>query len=300
MVLVGRLVFGGEIKTVVYHEGRYYSVSDLIAKSESEIDRDFYYILRNAHDFLSSPDEKTVIHDRPEGYSVPVPEVTSLRDFFAFEEHVSNARKARGEKIPDEWYKFPVFYYSNRKNIIANLEPLIYPKYTNMLDYEMELAFVVGKRGKNISADDYEEYIVGVTIANDWSARDIQREETRVGLGPAKGKDFGTSLGPFILSIDSLAGNKISRGIYNIQLSGIVNGKKYGSSNMSKIHFDLGMIIERASDETTVYPGDVIMTGTFGNGTILEMQGTGKDWLKRGDTVTISSDIIGELTNKVI
>ncbi len=298
MVLIGRLKFNHEVRTVVYHNGSYYSVSELTAKTESEIDRDFYYILRNAHDFLSSPDEKSVIHEKPEGYSIPVPDVTSLRDFFAFEEHVSNARRKRGENVPEEWYRFPVFYYSNRKSTIGHLEPLEYPKYTNMLDYEMELAFVVGKRGKNISADDYEEYIAGVTIANDWSARDIQREETRVGLGPAKSKDFGTSLGPFILSIDSLAKNKVARGIYNIQLSATVNGQKYGSSNMSKIHFDLGKIMERASDETTIFPGDVIMTGTFGNGTILEMEG--RDWLRRGDTVTISSDMIGELTNRVI
>ncbi len=298
MVLIGRLKFNHEVRTVVYHNGSYYSVSELTAKTESEIDRDFYYILRNAHDFLSSPDEKSVIHEKPEGYSIPVPDVTSLRDFFAFEEHVSNARRKRCENVPEEWYRFPVFYYSNRKSTIGHLEPLEYPKYTNMLDYEMELAFVVGKRGKNISADDYEEYIAGVTIANDWSARDIQREETRVGLGPAKSKDFGTSLGPFILSIDSLAKNKVARGIYNIQLSATVNGQKYGSSNMSKIHFDLGKIMERASDETTIFPGDVIMTGTFGNGTILEMEG--RDWLRRGDTVTISSDMIGELTNRVI
>ena len=298
MVLIGRLKFNHEVRTAVFHNGSYYSVSDLTAKTESEVDRDFYYILRNAHDFLSSPDEKYVIHEKPEGYSIPVPDVVSLRDFFAFEEHVSNARRKRGEKVPEEWYRFPVFYYSNRKSIIGHLEPLEYPKYTNMLDYEMELAFVVGKKGKNIPADDYEEYIAGVTIANDWSARDIQREETRVGLGPAKSKDFGTSLGPFILSIDSLAKNKVARGVYNIQLSATVNGQRYGSSNMSKIHFDLGRIIERASDETTLYPGDVIMTGTFGNGTILEMEG--RDWLRRGDKVTISSDMIGELTNRVI
>ncbi len=296
--MIGRLIFDHDLRTVVYLNGRYYSVSEMTAKTESEIDRDFYYILRNAHDFLSNPEEKYVINEKPESYSIPVPEVVSLRDFFAFEEHVSNARRKRGEKVPEEWYRFPVFYYSNRKSSIGHMEPLLYPKYTKMLDYEMELAFVVGKKGKNISADDYEEYIAGVTIANDWSARDVQSVETKVGLGPAKGKDFATSLGPFILSVDSLAKNKVARGVYNIQLSAAVNGIKYGSSNMSKIHFDLGRIVERASEETTIFPGDVIMTGTFGNGSILEMDG--REWLRRGDTVTISSDMIGELTNRVI
>ncbi|EQD69900.1 fumarylacetoacetate (FAA) hydrolase, partial [mine drainage metagenome] len=142
--------------------------------------------------------------------------------------------------------------------------------------------------------------IAGVTIANDWSARDVQRAETRIGLGPAKGKDFATSLGPYMLTAKDLSRYKTSRGRYDIDLSAVVNGKAYGSSNMKSIHFDLGQIVERASDEVSLRRGDVIMTGTFGNGCILEMRGQGTTWLKRGDEVRIESGKIGSLKNRVI
>jgi 2-keto-4-pentenoate hydratase/2-oxohepta-3-ene-1,7-dioic acid hydratase in catechol pathway len=298
--LVGFVPEGGGRKCIVHHNGSSYSVSRILGLNESELEKNFFTVLWNHEDDLKHPDDDALIKTPTEKYLPPVPLITSIRDFFAFEEHVRNARKTRSESVPPEWYNFPVFYFSNHNSVIGSMEELHYPRYTKELDYEMELAFIIGKEGKNISADSYEEYVAGVTIANDWSARDVQRAETRIGLGPAKGKDFATSLGPFMLTAGDLSLCKISRGKYDIQLSGIVNGKTYGSGNMKDIYFDLGSIIERASEEVTLRRGDIIMTGTFGNGCILEMRNQGKSWLSHGDEVTIKSSKIGMLTNKVV
>ncbi len=299
MVLLGRVLFNSVPKTILHYDGQNYSVAELLSLTEEEVLASYYDIIYNKESLLT-PQESALIKIPPDGYCIPIPLITTLRDFFAFEEHVRNARSLRGEGVPQEWYQLPVFYYSNHTSVIANGEKLPYPKYTKQLDYEMELAFVIGKEGRNITADDYEEYVAGVTIANDWSARDVQRIETRVGLGPAKGKDFATSIGPYLLTRSDLRKLRTERGKYDIELSAYVNGSQYGKSNMKAIHFDLGMIIERASDEVTLHRGDVIMTGTFGNGTILEMMKSGVDWLHRGDKVSIQADAIGSLDNEVM
>lgn len=299
MPLVGFVEFQNGKKCVVYHHGSLYSASGILGINEQELFSNFYSILSEREEALADTDEKHLISSDMLKYHPPIPEVKSIRDFFAFEEHVRNARKTRGEPVPPEWYSFPVFYFSNHNSVISNMDEMHYPHYTEQLDYEMELAFIIGKDGKNIAADDYEEYIAGVTIANDWSARDVQRAETRIGLGPAKGKDFATSLGPYMLTAKDLSSLRTARGRYDIDLSAVVNGKTYGSSNMNSIHFDLGRIVERASDEVSLRSGDVIMTGTFGNGCILEMRGQGTEWLKRGDEVSIESSKIGSLRNRV-
>ena len=300
MPLVGFIQSREGRKCIVHKEGSIYSVASILKTKESDIEKNFYSIMQDHEGDLVDPVDDASVLESTERFLPPVPEVRSIRDFFAFEEHVRNARKTRGENVPPEWYNFPVFYFSNHNSVIGSKDEMHYPHYTKQLDYEMELAFVIGKEGKNIPADLYEEYIAGVTIANDWSARDVQRAETRIGLGPAKGKDFATSLGPYMLTAGDLSRYKISRGKYDIDLSGIVNGKTYGTSNMKSIHFDLGQIVERASDEVNLRSGDIIMTGTFGNGCILEMTNQGIPWLKRGDEVTIKSSRIGMLTNKVV
>ncbi len=300
MPLVGFIRSGNGRKCIVYKEGSIYSVASILKVKESDLERNFYSIMRVHEGDLVDPGDHALIRSGAGRLLPPVPEVRSIRDFFAFEEHVRNARNTRGENVPPEWYNFPVFYFSNHNSVIGSMDEMHYPHYTEQLDYEMELAFIIGREGKNIPADSYEEYIAGVTIANDWSARDVQRAETRIGLGPAKGKDFATSLGPYMLTAGDLSRYKVSRGKYDIDLSGMVNGKTYGSSNMKSIHFDLGQIIERASDEVTLRSGDILMTGTFGNGCILEMSNRGIPWLKRGDEVTIKSSRIGMLTNKVV
>ena len=300
MPLIGRKQYSIGSRVVVLHNNAEYSVSSLLGIPEDRLEREFFQILSEDPKELYEPDRDSLIRANAERFLLPVPRISSIRDFFAFEEHVRNARAIRGEKVPDEWYRVPVFYFSNPHSGIAHLEDVHYPRYSKALDYEMELAFIIGREGRDISAADYERYVLGVTMANDWSARDAQNLETRMGLGPAKGKDFATSFGPMLLAGRDLSSLKRSRGKYDIYLGASVNGANYGKGNMLSIHYDLGAMIERASEEVTLYPGDVIMTGTFGNGCILEFSQKGRDWLKRGDLVTLHSGRIGDLTNRVI
>ena len=138
---------------------------------------------------------------------LPVPSPPSIRDFYAFEQHVMTCRRQRGLDMVPEWYQVPVFYFSNPAGVIGHDEPVCAPEGSRALDYELELACVIGKEGRDIPADDRAlEDVAGFTIMNDWSARDLQRVEMAVGLGPSKGKDFATSLGPWLVTFDELAG----------------------------------------------------------------------------------------------
>jgi fumarylacetoacetate (FAA) hydrolase len=204
----------------------------------------------------------------------------SVRDFMAFEQHVVNARRQRGSTVPKEWYEFPVFYFSNPAEIYATEQEIPYPEGTAELDYELECAAVIGADGA----------IGGFTILNDWSARDLQRAEMRVGLGPAKGKDFATSLGPVLVTpdeFDGSSGEMIAR----------VNGEERSRGNLRDLHYGWEALLAQAARNTRLRPGDVIGSGTVGSGCILE-HGDGR-WLQRGDVVELEIEGIGVLRNTV-
>ena len=210
----------------------------------------------------------------------PVLHPPSVRDFMAFEAHVANARRARGRDVPPEWYEVPVFYFSNPAAIYGPGEDVPYPEGTAELDYELECAAIVGAEGR----------IGGFTVLNDWSARDLQRVETRVGLGPAKGKDFATSLGPVVVTpdeFDGSSGEMIAR----------VNGEERSRGNLRDLHFSWDTLLAQAARNTSLLPGDVIGSGTVGTGCILE-HGDGR-WLQRGDLVELEIEGIGVLANRV-
>ena len=210
----------------------------------------------------------------------PVLHPPSVRDFMAFEAHVANARRARGREVPPEWYEVPVFYFSNPAAIYGPGEDVPYPEGTAELDYELECAAIVGAEGR----------IGGFTVLNDWSARDLQRVETRVGLGPAKGKDFATSLGPVVVTpdeFDGSSGEMIAR----------VNGEERSRGNLRDLHFSWDTMLAQAARNTSLLPGDVIGSGTVGTGCILE-HGDGR-WLQRGDLVELEVEGIGVLANRV-
>jgi fumarylacetoacetate (FAA) hydrolase len=210
----------------------------------------------------------------------PVLHPPSVRDFMAFEEHVANARRLRGAEVPQEWYDVPVFYFSNPAAIYGPDEPVPYPDETEELDYELECAAVIGAEGA----------IGGFTVMNDWSARDLQRQEMRVGLGPAKGKDFATSLGPVLVTpdeFDGTAGAMIAR----------VNGEERSRGELGAMFHDWRSLLARAARNTTLRPGDVIGSGTVGSGCILE-HGDGR-WLQRDDVVELEIEGIGVLRNNV-
>jgi fumarylacetoacetate (FAA) hydrolase len=210
----------------------------------------------------------------------PVLYPPTVRDFMAFEEHVANARKLRGAEVPKEWYEIPVFYFSNPHAIYGDGEAVPYPDGTAELDYELECAAVIGAEGK----------IGGFTVMNDWSARDVQRQEMRVGLGPAKGKDFATSLGPLLVTpdeFDGMSGAMVAH----------INGEERSRGELGAMFHKWDALLAHAARNTILAPGDVIGSGTVGNGCILE-HGDGR-WLQRGDVVELEIEGIGVLRNTV-
>ncbi|MBI3979362.1 MAG: fumarylacetoacetate hydrolase family protein [Chloroflexi bacterium] len=229
----------------------------------------------------------------------PVPNPPTIRDFYAFERHVQTVRARRNQPVPPEWYELPVFYYSNPLVLYGPDETIPYPAYSQALDYELELACVIGQAGVDIPEAEAEEHIAGYTILNDWSARDVQALEMRVGLGPAKGKDFATSLGPVLITPDELRSKRLPNGRLDLTMTARVNGREYSRGNARDMHWTFAQMIARASQETPLSPGDVVGSGTVGTGCILELGGEERGWLRPGDVVELEIDGIGVLRNEI-
>jgi fumarylacetoacetate (FAA) hydrolase len=210
----------------------------------------------------------------------PVLHPPSVRDFYAFEEHVRTARASRGQDVPPEWYEIPVFYFSNPAAIFGPEDEILFPAEAQELDYELEVAAIIGAEGR----------IGGFTIMNDWSARDLQRAEMRVGLGPAKGKDFATSLGPIVVTPDEFDG---SSGLMIAR----VNGEERSRGELAEMYHSWDAIVAQAERNTHLRPGDVLGSGTVGTGCIFE-HGDGR-WLKHGDVVELEVEGIGVLRNTI-
>jgi fumarylacetoacetate (FAA) hydrolase len=210
----------------------------------------------------------------------PVLHPPSVRDFMAFEQHVKTARALRGAEVPKEWYEIPVFYFSNPAAIYGPEDDVPSPEGTLELDYELEVAAMIGAGGA----------IAGFTVMNDWSARDVQRAEMRVGLGPAKGKDFATSFGPVVVTPDELDGT-------SGELVARVNGEERSRGNLRDMYWSWDDLVGQAARNTVLRPGDLIGSGTVGTGCILE-HGDGR-WLQRGDLVELEVEGIGTLRNRV-
>lgn len=228
----------------------------------------------------------------------PLPRPISVRDFYAFEEHVKTARAKRGLEVIPEWYEIPVFYFTNHLAIKGPADHIEKPDQCDWLDYELEIACIIGKQGKNIKAEEAEAHIFGYCIMNDWSARDLQAKEMKVGLGPAKGKDFATTLGPWIVTKDELERYK-KNDRYDLTMTASVNGRQLSHGNFQQIHYTFAEMIEQASADVTLYPGEVIGSGTVGTGCILELGTDVHRWLKAGDTVELSITGLGKLVNTI-
>ncbi len=230
----------------------------------------------------------------------PVPSPTSFRDFYAFEQHVKAARKLRGLDMNPDWYKIPIFYFSNTTSLYGHKEDIPYPKETKELDFELELAVIIANGGKNIDKKDANELIAGYTILNDWSARDLQREEMQMNLGPAKGKDFANSFGPYMVTPDEL-NNNWENDKMNLRMTCHLNDKLISDGNTNDLYHSFPTMIQRASMNVDLKPGDYIGSGTVGTGCILELRPeTTGGWLKRGDTIRLEIDNIGILENTII
>jgi len=224
----------------------------------------------------------------------------TLRDFYAFETHVKTANRNRGQDVPENWYKFPVFYFSNPNNNYGHEDVIPYPEYTQALDYELEIAVVIGKHGINIKPEDAPDHIFGYTIFNDWSARDLQVQEMKVNFGPVKSKDFACSFGPVILTQEELADKATERpGVFDLEMIARVNGVELSRGNFNDIYWSFGDILARASQSVMLNPGDVIGSGTVGTGCLYELTRNQGPWLKHGDVVELEIERIGVLRNTI-
>jgi fumarylacetoacetate (FAA) hydrolase len=225
---------------------------------------------------------------------------TTLRDGYAFEQHVVTANRNRGREVPEEWYQFPVFYFTNPNAVFGHEDVIPYPPYTNAMDYELEIAVVIGTGGMNLKPEAAPAHIFGYTIFNDWSARDVQRKEMIVGLGPAKGKDFASSFGPVIVTHETLADRVTERpGVYDLSMVARINGKEFSRGNFKDMYWSFGEIIARASDCVMLNSGDVIGSGTVGTGCLLELTKFQGPWLNQGDVIELEVERIGVLRNTV-
>lgn len=224
----------------------------------------------------------------------PLPNPPSVRDFMAFEEHVQNALGS----VAPEWYELPAFYFTNHLALYGTDQKVPKPANCGCLDYELEIACIIGKKGINIKAEEADNYIFGYTILNDWSARDLQMKEMKVGLGPAKGKDFATSTGPWIVTKDELESFR-EDDRFHLDMTAKVNGKLISKGNAKDIYHTFAAMIERASTDVTLYPGDMIGSGTVGTGCLVEQGPDGHPWLKPGDEVEMEATGLGVLRNVV-
>ena len=243
----------------------------------------------------------------------PIPRPNSLRDAYAFKQHVETSRKNRGLEMIKEFDDFPVFYFSNHNAIFGPNDDIeCMPSHFEKLDYELEIAILIGKEGRNIKAKNAKEYITGFMIMNDMSSRGLQMKEMKLNLGPAKGKDFASVLGPYLVTPDELLENVVNEDDsgcnYNLEMTCSVNGKLLSKGNLKDMAWSFEKIIERVSYGATIYPGDIIGSGTVGTGCLLEINGTNKlkhsdfteMWLKENDVVEMEIENLGKITNKII
>jgi 2-keto-4-pentenoate hydratase/2-oxohepta-3-ene-1,7-dioic acid hydratase in catechol pathway len=233
----------------------------------------------------------------------PIPVPPSIRDFMAFEEHVVNARRAAGAEMDPDWYELPVFYFTNPAAVHAPGADVAVPPGCAAFDYELEVAAVVGREGAHLAPEEAEAYIAGYTILCDWSARDLQMREMRQRLGPAKGKDSATSLGPWFVTPDELADRRSGNG-FDLAMTATVNGRTYTEGNWKTVYWSFGQLISYASRGTRVVPGDVFGSGTVGRGCVLELSAVHSaaeyPWLAPGDEVSLSIERLGTLTNRIV
>jgi len=243
----------------------------------------------------------------------PVPFPTSCRDGYAFRQHVAAARRNRRVDMIPEFDQYPIFYFTNHHTVKGPGRVTCMPDHFEKLDFELEAAIVICKHGRNIRAEEADEYIGGLMIMNDLSARRLQMEEMLLNLGPAKGKDFATTTGPWLVTLDELEPFRVAAkenhvgASWNLNMTCRINGAPVSAGNLADMDWTFAELIERASYGVDLYAGDVIGSGTVGTGCFLELNGTGKlndpdyaeQWLNNGDVVDMSIDGLGTLSNTI-
>ncbi|WNZ07377.1 fumarylacetoacetate hydrolase family protein [Streptomyces sp. 11x1] len=231
----------------------------------------------------------------------------TVRDFVTFEEHVEGVRRAidGATGVPEQWYAAPTFYFTNPYAVFGPYDDIPVPPGSSVLDFELEVAAVIGLEGRDLTPEQARDHIVGYTIFNDWSARDLQSAEMKIGLGPCKGKDTATTLGPYLVTADELEPFRDPDGFLRLALTAEVNGEVVGKDLLSNMSWTFEEMVAYASRGTRVVPGDVLGSGTCGNGGCLaELWGLRGEQtpppLKPGDVVTLTVEGIGTVSNTVV
>jgi 2-keto-4-pentenoate hydratase/2-oxohepta-3-ene-1,7-dioic acid hydratase in catechol pathway len=235
----------------------------------------------------------------------PIPQPPTVRDFITFEQHIAGVIKLSDPQaaVPEQWYQAPAFYFTNPYAVIGPGEPVPVAPGSSVFDLELEVAAIVGSPGTNLTPEQAESRIAGYTILIDWSARDLQFAEMQVGLGPAKGKDTATTLGPALVTPDELASARGGKS-FDLTMTAAVNGTVIGRDTLASMHFSFAEMIAHASRGTWVKPGDILGSGTCGGGCIAELWGRhgrhAHPPLVPGDTVTVSVARLGTITSHIV
>jgi fumarylacetoacetate (FAA) hydrolase len=311
----------GQDQLAIFHQGNLYAMDQL----HPELPSSMQVFLQYWDDYL--PIAKACLEAIQSGRTnstrgipadaeillAPVPFPSSCRDGYSFRQHVETARRNRGVGMIPEFDQYPIFYFTNHHSIQGPGPVLCMPDHFEKLDFELEAAIVVSRHGRNIPADTADQYIGGLMIMNDLSARTLQMEEMLLNLGPAKGKDFATAIGPWLVTLDELEPFEIPPPpghvgkAWNLPMTCKVNGEQVSAGNLGQMDWTFAEIIERASYGVNLYPGDIIGSGTVGTGCFLELNGTGKlnnpqyqeQWLKEGDEVVLEIEGLGSLSNTI-
>lgn len=272
------------------------SVLDLNISSEGKILPDMLSFISGGEEELNlakkiikNPNPKAIYPLKEIKLKAPILYPPSLKDFFAFEDHAKAGAKRRNEELPKEWYEIPVYYKGNHRAIFGTDDEIPWPYYTRKLDFECEIACVVGKRGKNIKIENANEYIFGYMIFNDFSARDIQKKEMILRLGPAKSKDFANSFGPYLVTKDEVNPQT------DFKMTVKVNNEVWSEGHFKDQYWGFDQMISHVSQEETIYPGDILGSGTFYKGCGLDLD----KWIKPQDIIELHVNKLGMLKNKI-
>lgn len=304
----------------IIHEGKIWNLKDLDASFPDKM-RKFLFAGEQAMEKAKNWDVQIKLGKVDKQFTLeadvvleaPVPQPTSCRDGYAFRQHVAAARRNRGVPMIEEFDQYPIFYFTNHNAIQGPGVIDCMPDHFQKLDFELEAAIVIGKKGRNIKASEADEYIAGYMIMNDMSARTLQMEEMLLNLGPAKGKDFSTVIGPYFVTPDELEQYKVPAkpnhigNAYNLNMKCWVNGVLVSEGNVSDMDWTFAEIVERCAYGVDILPGDVIGSGTVGTGCFLELNGTGllndknfkPQWLQDGDVVEMEITGLGKLSNTI-
>lgn len=304
----------------IIHEGKIWNLKDLDASFPDKM-RKFLFAGESVMEKAKKWDaqiklgkvDKPFVLENTVVLEAPIPNPTSCRDGYAFRQHVAAARRNRGVPMIEEFDQYPIFYFTNHNAIQGPGQIDCMPDHFQKLDFELEAAIVVGKKGRNIKASEADEYIAGYMIMNDMSARTLQMEEMLLNLGPAKGKDFSTVIGPYFVTPDELEQFKVPAkpnhvgNAYNLSMKCWVNGVLVSEGNVADMDWTFAEILERCAYGVDILPGDVIGSGTVGTGCFLELNGTGllndknfkPQWLQDGDVVDMEVTGLGKLTNTI-